>query len=361
MANQNHEQHENNSGRRNFLKKAAVAGAASLAVGKAQAAPAAPKKLKLGVFGLDYTFWGLWADLLSPTGRASGTSFLNMEPAYVWDKDQKKAQDFADKWGCEVVKKYDGMVGKVDGVVNGDLYNVPWQHQLFRPYIEAGIPCYLQRPWSSCLRDLDEMLELAAKHNTPIIATATHEHYDVATSFGRKLKSVGQIESVHGVCGAGDRPHCHLPYMMMRILGYNVEQVAFQTNDPKKPKYMQINYVFGETENQPSFCLSMQKSGYYNYLFSIIGKEGCETSSLPAESSYFVRFMPQLIDIQKTIEKKEHFQPLDIVRKKFECVLTEYYSHMERGGAPVKVGSVPSDWQLMMWRPDFFDGSEFKS
>lgn len=30
-------------------------------------------------------------------------------------------------------------------VVNGDLNNVPWQHLLMRPYLVAGIPCFLER------------------------------------------------------------------------------------------------------------------------------------------------------------------------------------------------------------------------
>ncbi len=359
------------SERRDFLKKAAgVATAASLAAATASTVHAAPKKnsgkLKLGVFGLDYTFWGLWADILSPKGRWSKGDFFNMEPAYVWDKDKKKAQEFAKKWDCEVVDKYDGMLGKVDGVVNGELYNVPWQHKLYRPYIEAGVPSYLQRPWSSCLRDMDEMLDLAAKHNTPIIATATYEHYNEADTFQSRLKNVGEIKSVFATCGAGDRPHFHTPYMMMKILGYNVDTISLITSDPMgrrgregKPFYLSANYVYSESTNQPPYVLTMHASAPDVFSFKIVGSEGTEEAIMPGGSSYFFRFAPQLMDIQITIETKKNYQPLDIVRKKFECVLTEYYSHYERGGAPVKVGTVPTDWQLPPWRPNWYDDSDF--
>ena len=105
-----------NSSRRSFITKGAALGAVSLTAGSAaEAALKNPgRKLKIGVFGLDYTFWGIWADLLSPEGEHSGTSLLNMTPSHVWDKDTKKAEEFAAKWGCEVVKKYDGMLGKVE-------------------------------------------------------------------------------------------------------------------------------------------------------------------------------------------------------------------------------------------------------
>jgi len=354
------------SDRRFFLKKTAgVVGAASLGAGAASQIHAASKstngKLKVGAFGLDYTFWGLWGDLLNPEGRWSGTNLFNMEISHVWDKDSKKAEEFAKKWGCEVVKKYDGMLGKVDGVINGGFYNVPWQHKMLHPYIEAGIPTYLSRPWSSRLRDLEEILELAAKNNTPLIATATYEHYNEADNFQNQLKNVGEIEAVFATCSAGDRPHFHIPYMMMKILGYNVEEVSLMTNDPKKPAYMQTTYVYGATENQPPFALSMHASRAHIFSFQIIGKEGTENASMPGGASYFNRFASQLIDIQKTIERKTNYQPLDIVRKKFEMAITEYYSHHERRGTPIKVGTVPPDWQFPLWMPDWYNDSDFKN
>jgi len=345
--------------RRSFLAKGAAAGAAALAAGSnAEAAPA-NRKLNIGVFGLDYTFWGIWADLLSPEGRHSGTTLLNMRPSHVWDKDKKKAEEFAGKWGCEVVDTYDGMIGKVDGVVNGDLYNVPWQHRLLKPYIAAGVPTYLSRPWSSRLRDLDAMLDLAAKHGTPICATATYEHYNEADNFQGRLKTVGQIETAFAVCGAGDRPHFHIPYMMMKILGYHVDSVSLITNDPMKPHFLQSAYMYAEKDGQPPFALSMHALRSFVYKFDIYGKEGVESGCMPGGASWFFRFVPQLVDIQKTIEGTS-YQPFDIVRKKFECVLAEYYSHHEKGGAPVKVGTVSPDWQIPPVRPDWYGDSDFK-
>ena len=88
------------SARRDFIKHAAGAvGAAALTAGSATKSHAesnkSARKLKIGAIGLDYSFWGLWADLLSPEGKWSGTSFLNMEISHVWDKDVKKAEEFA--------------------------------------------------------------------------------------------------------------------------------------------------------------------------------------------------------------------------------------------------------------------------
>src|SRR5436190_17818546 len=110
--------------RRDFLRIAG-AGAAVLAASSlepsALAEPIEP--MQVGVFGLDYTFWTIWADLLSPKGRRLGTQLLRIQPAYVWDKDLKRAQQFAEQWECKVVERFDGMIGKVDAVLNGELTN----------------------------------------------------------------------------------------------------------------------------------------------------------------------------------------------------------------------------------------------
>ncbi|MCE5249941.1 hypothetical protein LLG96_06945 [bacterium] len=350
------------SSRRSFLSKSAVAGAAALAAGtRAEAAPAMPqRKLKVGAFGaVAYSFWGLWADLLSPEGKV-GTSLFNMELSHVWDKDFAEAQKFASQWGCEAVKKYDDMIGKVDGVVCGGLYEVPWQHKLFRPYLKAGMPCYLSRPWSYRIRDMEEMLDLAAKNNAPLIATATYEHYNEAESLRDKLKGVGQIKSVAATCTGGDFPHFHIQHMMPKILGYDVKQVSLMTNDVKKPQYLQETLLFGGNDAQPQYLCTMHSApGPYVFHITIIGTEGTEVASMPGSTNYFYRFGTQLIDIQKTLEGKT-YQDFDIVRKKHLNWITAHYSHVERKGAFVEIGTVPADWSPPLWMPGWLDDSLFK-
>jgi len=352
-----------NTSRRSFLSMGTLAGAVSLAAGsRAEAEPQKPRrKLRVGAFGaIAYSFWGIWADLLSPAGRA-GTSILNMELSHVWDKDFAEAEKFAAKWGCEAVKKYDDMLGKVDGVVCGGLYEVPWQHLMFRPYLKAGMPCYLSRPWAYRIKDMEEMLELAAKYSAPLIATATYEHYNEADSLRDKLPGVGQIKSVAATCTGGDFPHFHIQHMMPKILGYNVQQVSLITNDVKKPQYLQDTFLMGGDDKQPPYLCTMHSApGPYVFHITIIGTEGTEVASMPGSSNYFYRFATQLMDIQKTIEGK-NYQDFDIVRKKHINWITAHYSHVERKGAPVATGTVPSDWSPPHWMPGWMDDSMFKN
>lgn len=348
------------SNRREFMRVAGSALTAACAA-KATLAAAAPiEPMKAGVFGLDYSFWSIWADLLSPKGRRLGTSTLRLTPTHVWDKDLKKAQAFAAQWDCEVVNRYDAMLGKVDVVLNGELNNVPWQHLLLRPYIEAGVPCFLQRPWSDSLVHLDQMLDLSAKHSAPLMATVPFEHYSDANTGAARLKNIGEIQAVFGSAQISDEPHFHLPYMLMKILGYDVESVSMVTDDVRKVGYLNVNHVYPKTDKRLPFVSSMSGARPDVYSFTVMGELGNISSSMPSAADNFTRFWEQLLDIQKSFEKRALYQPLEVIRKKFQCVQAAYYSRFERAGAPVKIAAVPAEWAIPAWTPNWYDGSEFK-
>ena len=61
-----------------------------------------------------------------------------------------------------------------------------------------------------------------------------------------------------------------------------------------------------------------------------------------------IRVRTRLLSYFRAEEKEK---PAEIIRKKYLCLQAAYYSSMERGGAPVTVGSVPADWALPAWRP----------
>ena len=355
--------HSSRSGRREFLKMAGTGAAAALiTTGSAFGAPSnSTPVMKVGALGLDYSFWDIWANLLSPKGKYEETSLLRMRPAYVWDKDTQKARDFADKWDCEVVSRYDAMLGKVDAVLVGDLILAPWQHLLLRPYIQAGIPSFLQRHWSDSLVHMDEMLELAAKHSTPVMATVPFEHNDQASIALRQLKTAGEVGGAFATAEIPDEPHFHIPYLMMKILGYDVESISMNTYDVRKTGFLSVDYFYPETAQRKPFVLSMQGAGTDLFSFNIICKQYNVSASIPAGSDAITRFLPQLIDIQRTFEKRTLYQPLEVMRKKFRCLQTAYYSKMERNGAPVKIETVPADWAIPRWKPDAYSADDFKA
>ena len=243
----------------------------------------------------------------------------------------------------------------------GDLVLSPWQHLLLRPYIQAGIPSFLQRHWSDTLAHMDEMLDLASKHGTPIMATVPFEHFDQANIAIRQLKTAGDVLGAFATAEIPDEPHFHIPYLMMKILGYDVDSISMNTDDAKKTGFLNVDYFYPSTDKRRPFVLSMQGAGTDLFSFNIIGKQYNVASSIPAGSDSFTRFFRQLLDTQKAFEKRTLYEPLEVMRKKFRCLQTAYYSKMVRNGAPVKIDSVPGDWAIPAWKPEAYSAADFKA
>jgi|SRR5579883_2108946 len=76
------------------------------------------------------------------------------------------------KFGVELVGRPADMVGKVDGVliesVDGSVH---WERA--RPFLEAGIPCFVDKPFASSLADARRIVELAEKKKLPVFSSSS--------------------------------------------------------------------------------------------------------------------------------------------------------------------------------------------
>jgi len=362
--------------RRGFLKNAAVAGAAALSTGgPAEAAmPSATRRLKVGCIGVGaYSFTSYcWSDIIeadkpanNPKRGTFNTQLLNMDITHCWDIDAEANRAFAERMDAEAVTTYDGMVGKVDGVIFGGLYYVPWQTRIAKPYIEAGIPLYLSRPFAYSLRDIDWFLDLVAKHGTPIMMTAKFEHYNEAPALKKKLEKVGRILCVQATCNTSDYPiHFHLKYMMMKVLGYDVAKVSVIADADVGATYIQDTYIYPERDDRPGFSCVMQ--GCRNddsFQVTVYGSDATVSAGMVRspewQDSLLFRYAPQVIDMQRTFEGN-NYEPLDNIRKKTAVFLAGYKSFLEHKGAPVDVASLPLDWSPPHPKPGFIDEGMFK-
>lgn len=353
------------SSRRSFLASGMALGAASLATAMSAVAATPPfdRKLKIGVIGLgplSFMPWS-WSDIIEGTKPGTtrghfGTPFLNMEISHVWDPDPQASQKFVDMLGGGIViaRKFDEMLGKIDGLIFADMGNVGYMKHLAKPYLESGVPTYLSRPIAYSLRDVDDMLESAAKANTPIVATTKFEHYREVPALKNKLKNVGRIYMVQVAANTYDFPmHFHIHMMMLQILGFDVKKVSLQTDGFSKAGWVHETYLYPGGEGQPPFICTIDGSAIPDsFHIRVIGDKGIEEMSMPRgynswEMDLLHRYAPQIIDMQRTFYGR-NYEPYDIVRKKTEIFLTACYSVLERGGAPVDVGTVPVDWRAAL-------------
>ena len=340
--------------------------ALSLAAGAPVPAASAQqsRKLRVGAMAVgEYTFWGIWADILSAKGKLGG-GLLNMEITHCWDVNPKLAAEFAAKYDCVSVPRYDGMLGKVDAIAFGGIYETPWQHLLARPYVDARVPTYLSRPFAYRLGDLDSILELAARRGTPLMATSVQEHSSQASFLRERIKRVGTIKAVHATSWSNEYPgHFHAQWFVPKALGFDVDKVSLITDDERNATYMQETMLFRGRDGQPPFLAAIAAATEHHYLaVNVIGDKGTESVTVDrspdVRETLYAYFAPQLFDMQRTFQG-EHYQPFETIRKKTKNFLAGYYSHLERGGQLVGVDSVPADWSPRHLKPNWIDPSIF--
>jgi len=74
--------------------------------------------------------------------------------------------------GIPMVDKPEAMIGSIDGMlIESQQGGVHLQRA--RPFLEAGIPCFIDKPFACGLADARQLVELAERHNVPIFSSSS--------------------------------------------------------------------------------------------------------------------------------------------------------------------------------------------
>lgn len=91
------------------------------------------------------------------------------------------------KYGVAIVDKPADMIGKVDGMlieaVDGTVH-----YERAKPFLEAGIPCYIDKPYTCSADDAKKLAELAAKKKLPIFSSSSLRYAPEVVSYAADEK-----------------------------------------------------------------------------------------------------------------------------------------------------------------------------
>jgi len=103
--------------------------------------------------------------------------------------------------GVPLVEKPADLIGKVDGVLVESLEGGVHLERA-RPFLEAGLPCYVDKPFACSADDARKMVELAAKHKVPIFSASSLRYAPELTAF----LADDSHGKVHGAVAYGPSP-----------------------------------------------------------------------------------------------------------------------------------------------------------
>jgi len=303
----------------------------------------------------------IWGPLINPID--GGIRKTGMIMTHVWDIDDEQSGSFAQRFGEQAVKNYEDMVGKVDGIIMSDFEAVPVFKHLAKPYLEASIPIFLNRPFAFNLNDAKEIIDMAKQYETPIMCGSSFEYVKEVEIIRNKVKSVGEITgylvdnsmsdyATHGVHGL---------YFAYACIGGGVNRVSYLTPDWKNPNGVVILEHEGRDGGKPFYGCVQEVSGAGTNAWIKVYSRGFFEQFVWWEGSGWDRdiflWLPMVLKMQEMFETRKMPEPYENIYEKTQIFLAGFKSHVECNGAPVALSDI-GDWTAPTPQPGRY--SDFK-
>ncbi len=310
---------------------------------------------------------GIWGQNWNPDDTHIRTTGMNCR--YVWCLREEDKQFYRDKYGFEPVKNPEDMIGKIDGVFVDDFNATPVNHLMAKPFLEAGVPTFVNRPCSTSMEKARFLVQNAEKFNTPLMCGSTWEYTESCGDVAASLQQVQDIKGyvahnsmsdfyTHGVHGIyyiyaclkneikkGRGPAVAASYMTPDWKKCN-GCVTFEHQTPNGPYYGSLHEPCGANGNAyiRVFC---------NRPFDVEGK-------IPGSPGYFIynTWNAMQLVIQQMFETKKSPETGFDILEKTAMFLMAFRSHLERKGAPVRREELEG-WELMPPRKQDFSENAF--
>lgn len=192
---------------------------------------------KVGIIGSDNSHALAFSRLTNIKNELTGEyEFPDIRVTAIYGHDEKKTEEVASEGKIEfIAKNPQDLFGKVDAVMvvfrHGDLHA-----EYALPFVEAGIPTWIDKPFTIKISDAKKLIEAAEKNNTLLTGGSTCKYaYDVIMlkNSVENDKSFGEI--VSGALNFPANPDSeygglffygpHLAEMLMTVFGYDVKSV----------------------------------------------------------------------------------------------------------------------------------------
>lgn len=285
--------------------------------------------IRIGILGADSSHASAFSKLCNfPEADTGSYHFPEVRVTAIYGEDMKQAKEVA--LACnisEVVTLPDELFSKVDGVMvlfrDG---NVHLSYAL--PFIESGIPVWIDKPVTVTLKDSDLLLEAAAKSSSLITGGSTCKYNKEVLELKKMIDrgDFGQILSgyLNFPCDINSPYNGiffyapHMVEMMFAIFGYEIHSIiCIRHKDTIRciAKYEEFSIILDFTNHvHQSFCM-------------IHGNKKSHVGEIKVNTSTYKAGLEQFITMLKTKNMPLPLSNLTAVTK----VLTAINDSMPEG------------------------------
>lgn len=195
---------------------------------------------RIGILGTENSHAAAFSEIFNGNNPKYNGEFDDIKVVAVGGNYYESSKELYDKYNLEfIAEKPEDMLGKVDAVMvtaRDGKYHAPFA----RPFIEAGIPAFIDKPFTSDPDEAIELIRLAKSKNVPLVGGSSVKLCPDTLALQKYVK-----EHAGEVCGgSASAPlsmvneyggfffySSHLAEISMTIFGYDPEWVIATENN----------------------------------------------------------------------------------------------------------------------------------
>ena len=188
-------------------------------------------------------------------------------------------------YGVEILEKPENLIGKIDAVcIESNDGTVHLERAT--PFVEAGIPCYIDKPLEISLENAKQIMRLAQKHSVPTFSSSSlrfcPEFQDVLSD-----ESVGQILSANAYSPASEHAinpglfnyGIHGVEILYTLMGQGCTKLSCAYTEGGE-------VVTGFWGDERLGVMRGTRAGAHSYGFTVWGDKGVKQSGISTQFIY---------------------------------------------------------------------------
>ena len=227
----------------------------------------------------------------------------------VWDRDRAAAEAFAAEAGlATVLDEPTSALGRADGVLvledPGDTHL-----ELARPYLEAGVPTFVDKPFALSVEHAQEMIALAQTHNTPLMSSSALRFAREVLEFKAQEKELVGDLRVAVATGPNELVYygIHAAELFYTVMGPGIAWVRNEYTD--EYDIVHVRYTDGR-----AVTMQIIRSARYGFLLNVYGTEGKAEIAVRDANFFYAEQMRTVVRMIQTRENPiPHAEMLEII------------------------------------------------
>ena len=149
------------------------------------------KPIRIGIIGAENSHTVGYGKLFNIDKK-----FPGVELKYVWGETEEFAKEAMTKGQIPyMVKDPLEMLGKIDALIV-DHRHAKYHLKAAEPFVKAGIPTFIDKPFCYTVAEGKEFLEMAREAGTPVSSYSTIAHTDSTFDIVDQIKSLGEFNNI---------------------------------------------------------------------------------------------------------------------------------------------------------------------